>query len=489
MAYTDIRMTLYLKYRPQNISELDLGSVREMLGKTLASKNLPHAFLFAGPRGTGKTSAARILAKTLNCNEGKTEPCNKCEMCKEITAGTAPDVVEIDAASNRGIDEIRDLREKVRLASMRAQYKIYIIDEVHMLTTEAANALLKTLEEPPEKVVFVLCTTEPEKLPETVVSRCTLIKFVKPSLEEITGKLEVVAKGEDLRITNDELRMIAKSAKGSFRDAIKVLEQVINTGMKAAEVTGVLAAADPGEFLDCVQGGQTKEALEMIKLLADTGVNMRGFIERCVEYLREELLMVVGSQKPGVGVSEIIKMVEGLNRAYEQTKNAAVQQLPLEIFVIENSRNAGPEKNTPAEELPAIKKESKEKKEERTEVKISGMGKYNLGDVEKKWGEIMMAVRPKNHSVEALLRSTRPVEFDGEKLRLEVFYQFHKDKLETDKCRQIVESTVGETFGVSNIKLYLKLGEKKKSRDDNLVGKVDEDIIAAAKEIFKVEAI
>ena len=172
--------TLYLKYRPQKISELDLVSAREMLDKVLKGESLPHAWLFSGPRGIGKTSAARILAKVVNGNDKG--------LNLEIEMGNCPDVIEIDAASNRGIDEIRELRDKIKLAPMRAKFKVYIVDEVHMLTTEAANALLKTLEEPPAHAIFVLCTTDPEKLPETIISRCTRIQFKRPSLEEITDK-------------------------------------------------------------------------------------------------------------------------------------------------------------------------------------------------------------------------------------------------------------------------------------------------------------
>ena len=177
--------TLYLKYRPQKISELDLVSVREMLEKVLNGKSLPHAWLFSGPRGTGKTSAARILAKVINDDDLILD---------------SPDLIEIDAASNRGIDEIRELRDKIKLAPMRAKFKVYIVDEVHMLTMEAANALLKTLEEPPAHAIFVLCTTDPEKLPETVVSRCTRIQFKKPTIAEIVAKLKIVTKGEKLEI-------------------------------------------------------------------------------------------------------------------------------------------------------------------------------------------------------------------------------------------------------------------------------------------------
>ena len=181
--------TLYLKYRPQKIEELGLVSVRDMLWKMLEGKTLPHAWLFSGPRGTGKTSAARILAKMINGNDK--------ELNLEIEMGSCPDVIEIDAASNRGIDEIRELRDKIKLAPMRAKFKVYIVDEVHMLTTEAANALLKTLEEPPPHAIFVLCTTDPEKLPETVISRCTRIQFKRPSLEEITDKLKIVVRARN----------------------------------------------------------------------------------------------------------------------------------------------------------------------------------------------------------------------------------------------------------------------------------------------------
>src|SRR3990167_11242532 len=189
-------MVFYRKYRPQKIEELDSKEVREKLYNVLESSSVPHAFLFTGSKGLGKTSTARIVAKVLNC-EKKTkgiEPCNKCEQCVSITNGTNMDILEIDGASNRGIDEIRDLREKVKLSPMSATRKVYIIDEVHMLTQEAFNALLKTLEEPPSHVVFILCTTEPHKVPGTIISRCLRIQFKRATEEELVRSFGKIIK-------------------------------------------------------------------------------------------------------------------------------------------------------------------------------------------------------------------------------------------------------------------------------------------------------
>ena len=219
-------MTLYLKYRPQTIDELDLESVRQSLKNILSSGNIPHAFLFSGPKGTGKTSSARILAKIVNCQsptkEG--EPCNNCDQCLSIMKGNNIDIIELDAASNRGIDDIRNLKEGIYLAPNSAKYKVYIIDEAHMLTLEAANAFLKTLEEPPSHAIFILATTNPEKLPTTVISRLTTINFTKATPKDIARQLSRVAKGENIKIADEAINIIAKHSDGSFRDAVKILE-------------------------------------------------------------------------------------------------------------------------------------------------------------------------------------------------------------------------------------------------------------------------
>ncbi|MEA3355077.1 MAG: DNA polymerase III subunit gamma/tau, partial [Patescibacteria group bacterium] len=275
-------MAYYLKYRPQTIFELDLERARNSLGEILRAKDIPHAFLFVGPKGTGKTSSARIVAKAVNCLKPKNgEPCNKCSNCKLIIEGKSLDIIEIDAASNRGIDDIRDLREKIKLVPSVLKVKVYIIDEVHMLTTEAFNALLKTLEEPPKHAKFILCTTEPHKIPGTIVSRCVKVEFNKAKVEEIVRSLKRVVKGEKLKISDKDLSLIAKRAGGSFRDGVKILEQLSFSGLKiSSKKVNELLSGGSGEnliddFLIMVYKKETKKALNWLAKVIDGGMNAK----------------------------------------------------------------------------------------------------------------------------------------------------------------------------------------------------------------------
>ena len=222
-------MVFYRKYRPQTVAELDSPKLQETLRAVLSQKEIPHAFLFTGPKGLGKTSTARIIAKILNCTAKKRdgiEPCNVCDQCVSITNGTNIDVLEIDGASNRGIDEIRDLRERVNLAPSSAKKKVYIIDEVHMLTTDAFNALLKKIEEPPSHVVFIFATTEPQKVPATIISRCFHISLQRATKDELIHALQRIAKEEKLTVDDQSLSLIAEMGDGGYRDATKILEEM-----------------------------------------------------------------------------------------------------------------------------------------------------------------------------------------------------------------------------------------------------------------------
>ncbi|MBI4991262.1 DNA polymerase III subunit gamma/tau [Candidatus Gottesmanbacteria bacterium] len=354
-------MVLYRKYRPQKISELDNAEIRERLTRVFSSSFIPHALLFAGPKGTGKTSAARIIAKVLNCekrNSGSDlkrakgltladiEPCNLCETCKAITEGRHLDIIEIDAASNRGIEEIRDLREKIKFAPVSAIYKVYIIDEVHMLTNEAFNALLKTLEEPPAHAVFILATTEPEKLPETIVSRCIRFNFKKASPSEILGCLERVVKGEKVNVTPDVLQLIAQTSDGSFRDATKILEQAILENALTSEKLNILLGRQNLSvinFLKLLASRDTGKVLFEIVKMGENGINFR--------FLTEELLYllhVIPHAQHGIGKEkisadlvtlltkdEISRLIKLFSKVYVDLKTTSIPQLPLEVAVVE----------------------------------------------------------------------------------------------------------------------------------------------------------
>lgn len=317
-------MTFYLKYRPQTIDEIDITTVRVSLTNILKSGNIPHAFLFAGPRGTGKTSLARILAKAINCErtassvQGIVEPCNKCEQCKSITNGSNIDVIEMDAASNRGIDDIRVLRDAVKLSPANSKAKIYIIDECHMLTTEASNALLKTLEEPPAHVYFILATTNPEKLPETVKSRTTLIQFTKATSEEIKRSLERIIKKEELKIKTEDLDKIIKLAKGSFRDATKSLEQHVSDATFLKNDLEI----DSSELVLSIIKKDINKSFGIIKKATN------------IENLTDELLDKLHQILIETQDQSIIPLIEFILTSKEMVKYSPIEELPLELALI-----------------------------------------------------------------------------------------------------------------------------------------------------------
>jgi DNA polymerase-3 subunit gamma/tau len=286
------------KWRPQNFEEV-VGQepITRTLQNAISQGRIAHAFLFSGPRGVGKTSVARILAKALNCQEGPTaHPCNQCQACREITLGSSMDVLEIDGASNRGIDEVRDLREKIKYLPSHGQYKVYIIDEVHMLTKEAFNALLKTLEEPPAHAVFVLATTEPHKVPATILSRCQRYDFRRIPTAVIQSHLEKLARQEGWQIDAEGLSLIAREAEGGLRDAQGFLDQVVTFGgdkISAAEIARILGVTERGSLLKALSAiiqRQGPDLLELIDDLYNQGHDLQRFYQDLVWYARHLLL-------------------------------------------------------------------------------------------------------------------------------------------------------------------------------------------------------
>lgn len=293
MAY----ISLYNRWRPQSFSTIvGQQAMKQALSNAITSGKIAHAYLFSGPRGTGKTSTARILAKSLNCDLGPTtEPCGKCANCQRITTGMSMDVYELDAASNRGIDDVKNLLEQMAFAPVDGRYKIYIIDEVHMLTTEAFNALLKTLEEPPEHVIFILATTDPHKIPPTIHSRCQRFDFHRITTEDIVEHLAYVAEHSGIKVENEALRLIAIQSEGGMRDALSLLDQCgvmaeLVTADTVRQVLGIVGRDALRELVNGIGQGKLSLVLEKLKELFDQGKAVKQIMAELSEYLRAVLL-------------------------------------------------------------------------------------------------------------------------------------------------------------------------------------------------------
>ena len=300
-------LVLARKWRPQLFEEV-IGQrhITQTLQNAISQKRVAHAFLFAGARGVGKTSSARILAKALNCEKGPgINPCNECTTCQEVTHGTSMDVVEIDGASNRGIDEIRELRENVRYTPAKSRYKIYIIDEVHMLTKEAFNALLKTLEEPPPHIIFVFATTEPHKIPATILSRCQRYDFKRIPFKEVVEALKRIAESEEIQISPRGLLSIAQESEGSLRDAQSLLDQVIAYAGKNVrdedvdEVLGLIDRRMLGDTIDAIAGRDVGRCMEIIDRVYHFGYDLQQFCRELLQYLRNLILIKVSQHPEG----------------------------------------------------------------------------------------------------------------------------------------------------------------------------------------------
>ena len=329
MAY----VALYRRWRPQNFDTL-VGQqpVKQALTNALTSGRIAHAYLFAGPRGTGKTSTARILAKALNCDHGPTpNPCGECDNCRRIAEGSSMDVFEIDAASNRGIDEIKALRDQLAFTPVDCRYKVYIIDEVHMLTTEAFNALLKTLEEPPSHVIFILATTDPHKIPATIHSRCQRFDFRRVTVEEIVQHLAMVAQGSGLEADEDALRLIAIQSEGGMRDALSLLDQCgvmakKITAVTVREVLGIVGREALRALVEAIGHQDVPLALSQLAALMEQGKDVRQIVTELIEYLRALLLFKAVPQYNEVYLTDTASNLESLAALYTSDRIMASEE-------------------------------------------------------------------------------------------------------------------------------------------------------------------
>ena len=331
---------LYRKYRPQNFDSL-VGQeyTKTLLKNAIKNEHISHAYIFTGPRGTGKTTSAKIFAKALNClNPKDGNPCNECEMCKSF--GTNPDIIEIDAASNNGVDEIREIINNVRLAPANSKYKVYIVDEFHMLSTSAFNALLLTLEEPPSNVVFILATTDIQSVPITVLSRCQRFDFKPISVDDIVNRLNYVCNEEKIDITDAALKEIAYMSNGGMRDALSILDQISsrNTKIDVDDVTsnfGSISNKKVKEFMDVFTSGDVKGTLELLKEFKNNGIDVRILIEKLIDRIKSILIDIKLDNYNGIlDFDMLYSMVFELNRVLQEIKSNIDPYNFLEIVIL-----------------------------------------------------------------------------------------------------------------------------------------------------------
>ena len=484
----------YRKWRPQTLAAIvGQEQVTQTLSNALKTGRVSHAYLFYGPRGTGKTSTGRILAKAVNClNNGKGEPCNTCEICQAITEGRALDVIEIDAASNRGIDEIRALREKVNYAPNQARHKVYIIDEVHMLTKEAANALLKTLEEPPPQVIFILATTEIHKVLPTIMSRCQRFDFRRISRADIVSKLTRICDAEGIKIEPEGLQLIARSATGSLRDAENLLEQLTTyygTEVELRQVQvllGITGDERAKELIRHIVNNDVSAGVSTINSVNSDGVDLRQFNREVVEYLRELLLIKTGSEEAvdltaedtaelkdlatKTSLAQILKAIKLFGQLEIGFDNYST--LPLELALVDCAQPSVEEKEIPTTQPeyqppPPVKEVSPPKKQP-AKPKAADIPKAEPPKAENipttppglhseierlrlNWKQVIEQAPEsfKRTPAIAILRSAgvKPVTIEDDTVVLAFRYPIHKEKMETAENQQVVTEIISNFLG------------------------------------------
>ncbi|AFL98531.1 DNA polymerase III, subunit gamma/tau [Desulfitobacterium dehalogenans ATCC 51507] len=507
MAY----LALYREWRPKNFKDM-VGQehVTKTLMNALVQSKVAHAYLLSGPRGTGKTTTAKVLAKALNCeHRDGVEPCNQCPSCLSIDQGSAMEVFEIDAASNRGIDEIRDLRDKVRLSAGESKYKVYIIDEVHMLTTEAFNALLKTLEEPPERVVFILATTEVHKIPLTILSRVQRFEFHRISLEQIYKHLDKVCQTIGRDVDSEALQIIAQKSEGGLRDALSILDQCLLLDGKLGveqvyQVLGMVGEEFSAKLVDHLLARDYAKTLGFLGEGINQGMDPRQIIRELLDYLRQALLYTstqafphiaphlkehLAFQCETIGLKTLLQWIGILLQGESQLKYAANARLAAELLLVQVIYDSGPSygKESPQvlerlqeleEEIKNLssgksRKESKVESPKKAEERSSDLPSHkkhvespvqdkpvstqegkdssslSFQDVQGHWGEVLEQVRKRKKSTHAFLMEGKPVELDGDTLVI-VFkegFSFHRDKVNQKENRETIEEVLGSLFG------------------------------------------
>jgi DNA polymerase-3 subunit gamma/tau len=471
---------LYRRYRPQTFEEV-VGQkhVADTLRNALRQGRIAHAYLFTGPRGTGKTSTARILTKAVNCLAPDVDdrPDNTCSICQAINDGSLLDLIEIDAASNTSVDDVRELRDKVAFAPGEATYKVYVIDEVHMLSTSAFNALLKTLEEPPAHVIFILATTEPHKIPATVLSRCQRFDFHRISTRDIAGHLAEIAEKEGVRITPEALGIIARSATGSMRDAVSLLDQITAYGHEEVgadlvrDVLGMVSGAAVSDLTAAMATRDPAKVLGQLHQLIGQGVELSQLVNQMIDHLRTLLLLNVAkdsslvdlpdalmreaqAQARQFSAPQILHAIHALNEAGLALKTPFAGYLPVELALLDavglgeavESATAPASASAPAPAQPRTRTAAARP----TRPKAAKPAAKPASELETQWNRIITEMRQRSPKLQAMLRGGNPVGIQGDTFVISFRHDFHREQVQgsIDAVIEVVSKIMGRPLAV-----------------------------------------
>lgn len=471
---------------------MNQNHIKITLTQEISSGKTAHAYLFSGPRGVGKTTIARVLAKSINCEKrekNKYEPCCKCERCVEILAGRSLDIIEIDAASHTGVDNVREnIIAAARVAASRAKYKVFIIDEIHMLSISAFNALLKILEEPPENVIFILCTTEVHKIPATIISRCERFDFKRISVSDQVKKLSYIIRKEDIKVSKEILESIARHSEGHMRDAESLLGQIIAIGGKEIsleEADLVIPRSDIKEAVNLLKLLQKKDAgaaIELVNKVIDEGVDLKRFIDDSIELIRKVMIIKINpglTDKLGLEMGEsleievnkivallelkqVLDFIEAFLEARNKINTSFISQLPIEIAIAKVctgavSATASPAPVPPLPRVnnpisPNVKPNSFIPKNDNVNNANSNINNNTNINIDQKtimdkWHEVLAKVKQHNHSLSFILRVCEPRDVNGNQVCLAFKYKFHKERISEHKIKILVEGVLKDVYG------------------------------------------